>query len=82
MNIKQLRSYRIFGIAMFDLIVAMLGLITLFLIAWKVHFQNLDWWKFALAGVLLAIPVGIFFHILFGTNTTLNYKLGLSNKPT
>ena len=61
--------------------VAMLGLAIIFVIFWRIHFKNLDWWKSALAGAILAIPVGIMFHIVFGVNTKLNYDLGLSNRP-
>jgi hypothetical protein len=81
-SISSLRSYRIFGIALFDLISAMIGLVIIFLIAKHYHFPNLSSIPFILAGILLAIPVGITFHIIFGTNTSLNYKLGLSNKTT
>ena len=74
------RNYRIFGMAIFDLVLAMVGLVLVFLLArWK-HFPNLKVWPFVLAGILLTIPVGIVFHIIFGTNTHLNYQLGLSNK--
>jgi hypothetical protein len=79
-SLSSLRSYKIFGISIFDLISAMIGLIIIFLIAKHYHFPNLTSTPFILAGILLAIPVGITFHIIFGTNTSLNYKLGLSNK--
>lgn len=77
-----IRKYRIFGLAIFDLVTAMLGMIIIFLLAkWK-HFPNLSIWPFIIAGALLAIPIGVAFHIIFGVNTKLNYDLGLSNKPT
>lgn len=76
-----IRKYRIFGLAIFDLVTAMIGLTLLFLLArWK-HFPKLSVWPFVAAGVLLAIPLGMVFHILFGVNTKLNYDLGLSNAP-
>lgn len=81
MDINSLRSHRIFGIAIFDLVSSMLGLIIIFLIAKHYHFQTLDSWRFIIAGILLAIPLGIIFHIIFGTNTQLNYILGLSGPP-
>lgn len=81
MNLKEIRSHRIFGVAIFDLITALIGTVIILLIAkWK-WFPHLKTVNFVLAGVLLAIPLGIFFHILIGRDTTLNYKLGLSNKP-
>lgn len=81
MSIKDLRTYKIFGLAIFDLSISFILVIVLFMIAWKIHFSNLDWWKFLIAAILVTIPIGITFHILFGVNTKLNYELGLSNKP-
>lgn len=81
MTLENIRSHKIFGLAIFDLVTAIIGMIIIFLIAWKIHYPKLDWWKFVVAAILLAIPVGIVFHILFGVNTKLNYTLGLSNKP-
>lgn len=81
MTINDLRKHRIFGIAIFDLLMSMIGLTIILLLAkWK-HFPNLPNTPFILAGILLAIPIGIVFHIIFGTNTTLNYRLKLSDKP-
>jgi hypothetical protein len=79
---SNLRSYRIFGIALFDLISSIIGLIIILLVARKYHFSSLQKKPFIVAGILLAIPLGIVFHIIFGINTTLNYKLGLSYKPS
>lgn len=76
----SIRKYRIFGIAIFDTVLALIGLVGLFLLArWK-HFPNLSIWPFIITGIILTIPIGIFFHVLFGVNTTLNYRLGLSEK--
>ena len=72
MSLQDLRSHKIFGLAIFDLVTALIGTIILFIIAWKVHFHKLDWWKFLIAAVILTIPIGIVFHVLFGTNTKLN----------
>ena len=77
----SIRSYKIFGLSAIDLVLSLIGMIIVFFIAHKVFFNNLDLWKFILAAVLLTIPLGILFHAVFGVNTTLNYKLGLSNKP-
>ena len=82
MSIKTLRSHKIFGLAIFDLSISFIFIIVLFMVAWKVHFRKLDWWKFMIAAILVTIPIGITFHILFGVNTKLNYDLGLSNKST
>ncbi len=80
-TLKQLRTPRIFGIAMFDLIVAMIGLALLFLTARFMFFKDQRWEPFVLAGICLAIPIGIYSHMMFGVNTSLNYRLGLSGKP-
>ena len=82
MSLKELRSHKFLGMAIFDLVTTIIGTVIIFLICWKVHFSNLEWWKFAIAGAFLAIPIGIVFHVIFGTNTHLNYTLGLSYKPS
>lgn len=79
--ISKLRQYRIFGLSIFDIITSIIGMILLFLILWKCHFKNLNPFTFIIAGIILVIPFGIIIHIIFGVNTQLNYKLGLSNKP-
>ena len=81
MSIQSLRSHKIFGLAIFDLVTAVVGMIILFLIAWRVHYPKLDWWKFVLVAIVVTIPFGIVFHVLFGVNTQLNYTLGISNTP-
>ena len=69
MSIQDLRSHKIFGLAIFDLSMAFIGVIMLFMIAWRVHFKELDWWKFLLAAIIVTIPLSITFHVLFGVNT-------------
>ena len=81
MNIQELRQHRIMGISVFDLTTSLLGMIILFLIVWKWHFNKLKPITFIIAAILLAIPFGIIIHIIFGVNTSLNYKLGLSYNP-
>jgi ABC-type Fe3+-siderophore transport system permease subunit len=81
MDIKQLRSHKIFGLAIFDIITSIIGMVIIFILFWKWHFSKLKVGNFILAGILLALPFGIIIHIIFGINTSLNYKLGLSNKP-
>lgn len=82
MSIQKLRQHRIFGIAIFDLSISFIAFIALFLVAWKIHYPYLDWWKFVITAIIITIPISITFHILFGVNTQLNYTLGLSDKPT
>ena len=81
MSIKDLRKYKIFGIALFDLTVSIIAMIAIFLIAWKIYYPQLDRWKFVLTGILVTIPISITAHLIFGVNTQLNYTLGLSNQP-
>jgi len=77
----QIRKYKIFGLAAFDLILAMVGMVILFLLMKKWHFPKLNTWNFVFAAIFLTIPVGIVTHVIFGINTTLNMKLGLSGVP-
>jgi len=81
MNITQLRSHRINGIALFDLLGSIVIMVVIFLWRWKTSYPNRDWRPFVVYGLLTAIPVGIVFHVIFGIDTKLNYTLGLSNKP-
>ena len=81
MSIKDLRSHKIFGLAIFDLSISFVFIISLFMISWKSHFPNLNWRNFFITAILVTIPIGIVFHVLFGVNTQLNYTIGLSNKP-
>ncbi len=78
MNIKKLRSYRIYNIAMFDVVFGILGMILIMLLFKE---KGKSPTNYVIAGVLLTIPIGIFIHVLFRVNTELNYKLGLSDKP-
>jgi len=79
--LEQLRKPKVFGMAIFDLVTAFFGMVIIFYLAWKHHFSTLSFWPFGLSAVLLTLPVGIFIHVLFGVNTSLNYKLGLSLDP-
>jgi hypothetical protein len=76
-----IRKYKIFGLSIFDIVVGVIGTVAIFLGMWRWHFRQLKAWNFVLAGIVLTIPIGIATHILFGVDTTLNYKLGLSGKP-
>ena len=75
--ITQLRSVRLFDIALFDLVTAFIGLYLLLKLVFKHKPQH-----FYLAWTtVLVLPIGIVFHLLFKVPTTLNYYLGLSSKP-
>jgi hypothetical protein len=80
-TIANLRKPKIFGLAVFDLVVAVIGMIAIFLAMWHWHFPKLNPWHFVIAAVLLTIPVGIVIHIIFGVDTALNSRLGLSEAP-
>ena len=71
MGIKELRSWRIGGLAIFDIVAAIVGMI---LIADYLKISKFN-------AALLAVPIGVVVHALFGIKTTLNYKLGISDKP-
>ena len=76
-----IRKYRIFGIALFDLVLASVGMVIIFLFARSLHFPKLNPVVFIIAALLVTVPVGSVVHVLFGVNTQLNYDLGLSGKP-
>lgn len=79
--LTKLRKPRLFGLAIFDLTSAIIGLVLVLLVARRYFFPDLRPMNFCIAGTMLTIPIGIVFHILFGVNTTLNYRLGLSHRP-
>ncbi len=81
MILQNLRRPRICGIVVFDTVLALIGLIIVLIIAWKVHFSKLPFMNFVAVSVFILFPLAIFSHILVGVNTTLNYNLGLSYKP-
>jgi len=81
MDIKTLRSFRIFGIALFDLGVSMIIMVLVFLLIQSLLYPKLNKINFIVAAILLTVPIGIVVHLLFNVNTTLNYYLGLSNIP-
>jgi len=80
-SVASLRKHRMFGIAIFDLVSSFIGTVIIFMLIWKLKFQNISPWNFFIAGILLTIPIGIFFHVIFAVNTRLNSLLGLSNPP-
>lgn len=81
MGIKELRSHRVFDIALFDIIGSIIGIMIIISIA-QHHYRGTYHIKESLiASLICSLPVGILFHVLTGTNTSLNYKLGLSEMP-
>jgi hypothetical protein len=78
----SIRKYKFFGLAIFDIVSSIIGLVLVFVLVKYKHFPKLSTGPFIIAGILLAVPVGIVSHIIFNVNTQLNYTLGLSNKPT
>lgn len=74
--ISDLRSYRIKEIAIFDYVSSVVGIILVCF-----YWFNTSLTKGVFCGALLAFPLGIAIHYIFNVKTTLNYKLGLSDKP-
>jgi hypothetical protein len=70
--VASLRSVRVFEVAVFDVVasVYLCGLL-------NERYGNGSFKQ----GAWAAIPIGIAAHWLFGVNTTLNYRLGLSDPP-
>ncbi len=81
MWLKTVRLPRVCGLVVFDTLVALIGLVIILIIAWKVHFRTLPLGNFVAVSLLILFPLAIFSHILAGVNTPLNYKLGLSYQP-
>lgn len=82
-SLTELRSCRIFGMAIIDFMASIVGISIILLISKYFHkdLKTLPTVNFIFASFFLAIPLAIFSHILFGVNTSLNYKLGLSQQP-
>ena len=82
-SVQEIRNkYRIGGISVFDLVLSMLGMGFLMMFLVWIRHRDFVLWPAFLAGVLITIPISLFFHVLFGVNTQLTYKFGLSPPPT
>jgi hypothetical protein len=81
MSIAKLREHRVFDIAIFDLVSSFIGIIIIALLLKHRFWPQLKSMNFVIAAILITLPLSIFSHMLFGVNTNLNYKLGLSDKP-
>ena len=82
-SLTELRTCRIFGLAIIDFVASVIGVLAVLLIAKYFHenLKDLHIVNFVFISFVLALPIAIASHILFGVNTALNYKLGLSQKP-
>jgi hypothetical protein len=89
-TIDNLRSFKVtpINIALFDLVLALLGTGLIFVLVAVIYNKitkttppdNIYLILFFL-GFFLAIPIGVISHKIFGINTALNYKLGISDAP-
>lgn len=75
-TLEFLRSFRIFNIALFDLIAGILGLhlIIMYFTPNRPHSFHWAW------SVLLVLPLGVVSHYYFGVDTQLNRYLGIYPK--
>lgn len=80
-RVKYLRSFRLFNIAMFDVIASIVFMILIISFAYKKMSGDPHIYRSVILGTLSAIPIGIAAHYAFGIPTELNYKLGISGKP-
>ena len=71
MDIKYIRSFRIFNIAFFDVIASVL-VMELIMARYNIPHG---------VGAVAAIVLGIIVHWMIGIPTELNYKLGISGPP-
>lgn len=81
MSLTYLRSFRIFGMAIFDIVLSLAGMIIVMLLSHHYHYPDLPKDNFVWAAVLTMFPIAIVSHVVLGVNTSLNYRLGLSRKP-
>lgn len=65
--IQTLRTPRICGLAVFDLLLSIILTEVIFR-----YFGSCNW-----VGAALAIPIGVVVHAILKIDTTLNYKLGI-----
>lgn len=70
--VTNLRSYRVAGIAVFDVVASV------YMCGWLNERYGNGSFK---EGAMAAIPIGIVSHWLLGIDTTLNHYLGLSQLP-
>ena len=75
--IEKLRSFRIKGIALFDLVGSFLIMILIAILLHRTVLSGYDRNKLILVFVILTIPLGIVTHYAFGIKTTLNKYIGL-----
>jgi hypothetical protein len=71
MSIKYLRSFRLFDIALFDLVLSFVAVILI-----TVWLGYSPW-----LGAAITLPLSILTHAILGINTQLNYYLGISDAP-
>lgn len=69
--IKSLREPRIFSLAIFDLVLAVI------LTGYVFEYYGGTFKQ----GMLWAVPIGVIVHFILGIDTKLNYALGISKNP-
>lgn len=69
--IKSLRAPRIFSLAIFDLVLAVI------LTGYAFEYYGGTFTQ----GMLWAVPIGVVTHLVLGIDTKLNYALGISGNP-
>lgn len=75
--INILRTPRLFGVALFDFITAFIGVMVLL----YVHDSKREPHYYYAWATILTLPIGVLSHLASNTPTTLNYYLGLSERP-
>lgn len=76
-SLACVRSFRIFNIALFDLISSIIGLFYFF--RWTFPRRPISFaWSWT---ILLVLPLSVLSHLVFGIPTMFNFYLGLSSPP-
>ena len=67
-TITKLRSYRVFNIAMFDIVMSIIGIILIIAFSQK-YYRGIYNWKYSIyAGTICAVPLGILIHFMMKIN--------------
>ncbi len=77
--VAELRKYRIFKMAIFDWVLALLGGFILAAILYK-YWKPVGFWLFLILMQIAFIIFGIFVHKILGIDTQLGYYLGINPK--
>jgi len=77
--LENLRKPTLCGLALFDTVLALLGVYLLILLIRNQFELKLSLIEIVLISLIITIPLGVISHALLGIATPLNCKLGIAN---